>query len=108
MRADIHDGQELERSINGPDTEAQDQPSSNQHFRLATRGRSIQKGHDTISLEHKMWKLLDARGAQYPAEHNVGQLYEAEPSLINHYKTLDPCNSFNPGIGRTSKRAHWR
>jgi len=54
-----------------------------------------------------MWKLLDARGAQYPAEHNVGHLYEAEPSLINHYKTLDPCNSFNPGIGRTSKCAHW-
>ena len=25
MRADIHDGQEHERSIHGPDTEAQDQ-----------------------------------------------------------------------------------
>jgi D-lactate dehydrogenase len=67
----------------------------------------VTKGHDTMALEHKMWKLLDARGAQYPAEHNVGHLYEAEPSLINHYKTLDPCNSFNPGIGRTSKCAHW-
>ncbi len=27
MRADIHDGQEQNRSIQGPDTEAQDQPS---------------------------------------------------------------------------------
>jgi len=68
----------------------------------------VARGHDTIALEHKMWKLLDARGAEYPAEHNVGHLYEAKPSLINHYKTLDPCNSFNPGIGRTSKCAHWR
>ena len=34
----------LEGSINRPDTEAQDQPSPNHHFRLATRGRSIQKG----------------------------------------------------------------
>jgi len=67
----------------------------------------VTKGHDTMALEHKMWKLLDARGARYPAEHNVGHLYEAEPSLINHYKALDPCNSFNPGIGRTSKCARW-
>ena len=48
----------------------------------------VTKGHDTMALEHKMWKLLDARGARYPAEHNVGHLYEAEPSLINHYKKL--------------------
>ena len=47
----------------------------------------VTKGHDTMALEHKMWKLLDARGARYPAEHNVGHLYEAEPSLIDHYKT---------------------
>jgi hypothetical protein len=31
-------------SINRPDTEAQDQLSPNHHFRLATRGRSIQMG----------------------------------------------------------------
>ena len=68
----------------------------------------VSKGNDTLALEHKMWKLLDARGAQYPAEHNVGHLYEAKPSLANHYRTLDPCNAFNPGIGRTSKAAHWR
>jgi D-lactate dehydrogenase len=67
----------------------------------------VRKGHDTIELEHRMWKLLDARGAQYPAEHNVGHLYEAKPALINHYRSLDPCNCFNPGIGRTSKHEHW-
>src|SRR5215813_9153087 len=42
MRADIHDGQERERSTQGPDTEAQDQQSSDRHFWLATHGRSIQ------------------------------------------------------------------
>jgi hypothetical protein len=43
MRADIHDGQEHKRSVQGPDTEAQDLSPPNHHFPLATRGRSIQK-----------------------------------------------------------------
>jgi D-lactate dehydrogenase len=68
----------------------------------------VSKGHNTMELEHRMWKLLDARGAQYPAEHNVGHLYEAKPALVNHYRSLDPCNCFNPGIGRTTKLAGWR
>ena len=38
----------LKGSINRPDTEAQDQPSPNHHFRLATRGRSIQMGQHQI------------------------------------------------------------
>jgi D-lactate dehydrogenase len=67
----------------------------------------IAMGHDTLDIEHKMWALLDARGAQYPAEHNVGHLYVAKPSLVNHYRNLDPCNCFNPGIGRTSKLLRW-
>ena len=67
----------------------------------------VRKGHDTLALEHRMWKLLDARGAQYPAEHNVGHLYNAKPALVDHYRQLDPCNCFNPGIGRTSKLARW-
>jgi len=49
-----------------------------------------------------------ARGAQYPAEHNVGHLYYAKPALINHYMSLDPRNFFNPGLGRTSICLHWR
>ncbi len=67
----------------------------------------VRKGHDTLELEHQMWRLLDARGAQFPAEHNFGHLYYAKSELIDHYKNLDPCNCFNPGIGRTSKRARW-
>jgi len=67
----------------------------------------VRKGHDTLALEHRMRTLLDARGAQYPAEHNVGHLYNAKPALVDHYRQLDPCNCFNPGIGRTSKLARW-
>lgn len=60
-----------------------------------------------------MWSLLGARGArgaQYPAEHNVGHLYngcKAKPALVSYYKSLEPCNCFNPGIGRTSKTRWW-
>jgi D-lactate dehydrogenase (quinone) len=68
----------------------------------------VRKGYNTMELEHRMWKLQDARGAQYPAEHNVGHLYEAKPALVNHYRGLDPCNCFNPGIGRTTKLMRWR
>lgn len=68
----------------------------------------VRKGHDTIALEHRMWKLLDERGAQYPAEHNVGHLYDAKPELVSHYRNLDPCNCFNPGIGRVSKYSGWQ
>jgi len=68
----------------------------------------VKKGCDTLALEHAMWKLLDARGAEYPAEHNVGHLYHAKPALRNFYRSLDPCNQFNPGIGQTSKMEKWK
>jgi hypothetical protein len=45
MCADIHDGQENKRSVQGPDTEAQDQSSPDHQIQLATHGRSIQKCH---------------------------------------------------------------
>ncbi len=66
------------------------------------------KGVDCLALEHAMWKLLDQRGAEYPAEHNVGHLYHAKPELAGFYRSLDPTNSLNPGIGQTTKCAHWR
>ncbi|ETD66937.1 D-lactate dehydrogenase [Pelistega indica] len=67
----------------------------------------IRKGVDPLEMEHKMWVLLDGRGAEYPAEHNVGHLYLAKAALQNHYKRLDPTNSFNVGIGHTSRRRFW-
>ncbi|GLK64156.1 D-lactate dehydrogenase [Paracoccus kondratievae] len=68
----------------------------------------VKKGHDCIAVEHEMWRLLDQRSAEYPAEHNVGHLYHAKPELAGFYRQLDPTNSMNPGIGQTSKCAHWQ
>lgn len=68
----------------------------------------LKKGVDGHHLEAEMLKLLDERGAQYPAEHNVGHLYEAKPDLKNFYHQLDPTNSFNSGIGQTSKNKNWQ
>lgn len=68
----------------------------------------VAKGVDSIAMEHAMWKLLDARGAEYPAEHNVGHLYKAKPELAAFYRTLDPRNQLNPGIGQTTRLRNWR
>lgn len=68
----------------------------------------VKKGHDLVEIEHTMWRILDERGAQYPAEHNVGHLYPAAPALHSHYRANDPCNCMNPGIGQTSKLKMWR
>lgn len=67
----------------------------------------VKKGVDPLAMEHQMWTLLDARRAEYPAEHNVGHLYIAKPALSNFYQKLDPTNSFNVGIGQTSKLKYW-
>jgi len=64
----------------------------------------VRKGADPAALKARMLALLDRRGAEYPAEHNVGHLYEAKPALRAHYEACDPTNSFNPGIGKTSKQ----
>ena len=68
----------------------------------------VKKGVDVEELKRKLLKTYDIRGAEYPAEHNVGHEYFAKPSLIEFYKKLDPTNFFNPGIGKTSKRKDWK
>jgi len=67
----------------------------------------VRRGHDVAALKRQMLQLLDERGAEYPAEHNVGHLYHAKPSLSDFYRQLDPTNSFNVGIGQTSKQRNW-
>ncbi len=67
----------------------------------------VRKGADPEDLEHRLLAALAARGARYPAEHNVGHLYHAEPALERHYRALDPRNQLNPGIGRTSRQRFW-
>ncbi|MCZ7836360.1 D-lactate dehydrogenase [Atlantibacter hermannii] len=67
----------------------------------------VKKGVDAHALKEEMLELLRARGAQYPAEHNVGHLYEAPTQLKRFYKQNDPTNSMNPGIGKTTKLKNW-
>lgn len=68
----------------------------------------VRKGGDPVAIEHRLLAALDARGARYPAEHNVGHLYAAPPELAAQYRALDPSNTLNPGIGKTARRRHWR
>jgi len=63
----------------------------------------LKKGSDATQVKQQMLELLNQRAAKYPAEHNVGHLYAAEQSLQDFYLKLDPTNTFNPGIGKTSK-----
>ncbi|MGJ8526980.1 D-lactate dehydrogenase [Maritalea sp.] len=67
----------------------------------------VKKGEDPAAIKEAMLQLLDKRGAEYPAEHNVGHQYEAKPDLAAFYRTIDPTNSLNPGIGKMSKRKHY-
>ncbi|MBS0969607.1 D-lactate dehydrogenase [Chimaeribacter arupi] len=68
----------------------------------------VKKGVDTHALKAQMLAGLNAKGAEYPAEHNVGHLYPAKPALKAFYREIDPTNSFNPGIGKTPKQKYWR
>lgn len=68
----------------------------------------VAKGHSAAVFEAGVLDALDVRGAEYPAEHNVGHHYTAKPMLAAHYRVLDPGNRLNPGIGRTSRQRDWR
>lgn len=67
----------------------------------------LKKGADAKQLKGKILETFDARSAEYPAEHNVGHEYFAKDALKNFYRELDPTNSFNPGIGKTTKLKNW-
>ena len=67
----------------------------------------VRRNVDPEALEQRLLALLEARGARAPAEHNVGHLYHAPAALAAHYRSLDPCNCLNPGIGRTSRLRCW-
>lgn len=67
----------------------------------------VKKGADAKALKNKILSTFDERKAEYPAEHNVGHEYAAKETLRNFYRELDPTNSFNPGIGKTTKFKNW-
>lgn len=68
---------------------------------------AVKKGTDWLEIEHKIIAHLNGRGIEFPSEHNVGHLYTAKPVLADFYRSLDPTNAMNPGIGQTSKLKDW-
>jgi len=68
---------------------------------------AVKKGTDWLDIEHKIIAHLNGRGIEFPSEHNVGHLYTAKPVLADFYRSLDPTNAMNPGIGQTSKLKDW-
>ena len=69
---------------------------------------AVKKGADWMAIEHRIIEHLSGRGIEFPSEHNVGHLYQAEPVLAEFYRSLDPTNALNPGVGRTSRNKNWR
>ena len=89
MRADIHDGQEHKRSMQGPDTDAQDQPPPFFYIRLATHGRSIQNeiGCARISMM--------ARSTNAPCKGRI------------QMRKTNPLHFFTFGLQRTAGPYSW-
>ncbi len=48
------------------------------------------------------------RNAMYPAEHNFGNKYHAPEQVQHFYRDLDPCNTFNAGVGLMSKQKYYK
>ncbi|HUH76784.1 MAG TPA: D-lactate dehydrogenase, partial [Devosia sp.] len=69
---------------------------------------AIKKGNDWRVIEDAIIAHMASQGIEFPSEHNVGHLYHAKPVLTQFYRSLDPTNSLNPGIGITSKRRNWQ
>ncbi|MEM9050122.1 MAG: D-lactate dehydrogenase [Pseudomonadota bacterium] len=67
----------------------------------------VKKGADPQALKAQMLEILDRRGAEYPAEHNVGHLYHAKPDLAAFYRSIDPTNALNPGLGKMSRQKNY-
>lgn len=67
----------------------------------------VKKGSDPKAVKQAMLDILDQRGAEYPSEHNVGHIYTAKPALAEFYKSIDPSNSMNPGLGKMSRKKNY-
>lgn len=59
----------------------------------------LARGADPHAVKRRLLEVLDGEGAEYPAEHNVGRQYRAKPALADFYRSLDPSDRMNPGIG---------
>ncbi|WP_394729400.1 D-lactate dehydrogenase [Altererythrobacter sp. GH1-8] len=68
----------------------------------------LKPGIDPQAFEDEVKTLIEAAGGQMPAEHNFGHLYRAPQAVVDFYRELDPTNSCNPGIGKTTKARNWQ
>ena len=67
----------------------------------------MKKGYDAVQVKEQLLTFIQGRGAKFPAERNVGNMYVADQNLARFYKECDPTNSFNPGIGKMNKLKHY-
>ena len=67
----------------------------------------VKKGYDPNKVKEQLLAFIQERGAKFPAEHNVGNIYVADKKLAGFYKKCDPTNSFNPGIGKMKKTKNY-
>ena len=63
----------------------------------------LKPGCDPVQFENTLVQKLHSMGVECPAEHNFGHHYQAPENVVDFYRSLDPTNSLNPGIGKTSK-----
>lgn len=67
----------------------------------------LRKGTDAAKAKAALLTAIDRAGGRYPAEHSFGHQYAADPTVLGHYRAIDPTNSLNPGIGHAPKGAGW-
>lgn len=67
----------------------------------------LKKGYDSAKVKAQLLQRLEQQGAKYPAEHNVGHLYQAPETQQQFYQQLDPSNTFNAGVGKMPKQKHY-
>ncbi|WP_018415220.1 D-lactate dehydrogenase [Teredinibacter turnerae] len=67
----------------------------------------VKKGYCAKDVKKALLAYQDTRQAAYPAEHNFGHLYQVPPETEAFYRSLDPTNTFNSGIGKTSKQKRY-
>ncbi|HCA5188287.1 TPA: D-lactate dehydrogenase [Acinetobacter baumannii] len=67
----------------------------------------LKPGYDVVKFKKEVMSYIEKRRAKYPAEHNVGHMYSASEEYKDFMRKLDPTNTFNSGVGKTSKKKFW-
>ena len=92
-----------QRSVQGPDTDAQDQLSPDRHFRLATRGRSIQMGQIRTHAPQQGTSYSITWSARTSS---VGGT--ARPSAFAVFRLTSNSNLVACSIGKSAGLVPWR